>query len=148
MRTVEYTDSFSPDSSVISEVFYDEDSKELFVHLHNGAKVGYRGVAPYTYRHFKGAVSAGHFWNNSIKNNPLLIGISGDVALFKRNSDQTVNVNDASQSEFTVTVELSGTMTFTGTANSGNEALRKVQEALQSTFVGASKVKELKQTFV
>ena len=157
MRTVEYSDSFvAHNSSVIDKVFYNSQTRELFVHLLNGTKVGYRAVPPSIFEQFKSfntpGRSVGSFWNNFIKDRPYYPGISGDVALVGKNTapvDQHVNVNAkvAGGAEFTVVVEVSGLLTFTGTARDGADALRKVNEALNETFSGKSKIKELTQKF-
>lgn len=158
MRTVEYTKSFvAKNSSVIDKVFYAGDTRELFVHLHNGTKVGYRAVPPSVYDQFEAynvpGGSVGAYWNHWIKDKVYYPGISGDVTLVEKGStrNQFVNVNApaavAGDPEFTVTVEVSGLLTFTGTAKDGTDALRKVNEALNETFVGKSKIKELTQKF-
>lgn len=150
-RTVYYDKSFTPSSSVISKVYYDSANRELFVHLHNGARVGYKAVPPTVYDEFSRASSAGNYWNTWIKDKPYYPGTNGDVNLVDYNatSKSSVTVNTpAPDPEFTVRVEVSGTITFAGTAKNGAEALRKVQEALDATFVGTSKVKELTQKFV
>src|ERR1044072_10039854 len=78
-RTIEYTHTFKPTkhSAVVSEVFYDQNHRELFVKLHNGAICGYGPISSYLYEEFRSAESAGNFWNTKIRN--IYGTLNGDV---------------------------------------------------------------------
>lgn len=146
-KQVEYTDHFTPASSVIDEVFYDAKNYELYVILHNGAQPAYRGVSQAEFDGFKNASSAGSYWNRYIKDG--YTGISGDVEFVDPQP-----VPAASEPEFVIVVEVNGTLTITGNAKDGNEALRRVNQVLEETFKGietfrgTAKVKTLTQNFV
>lgn len=140
-KQVKYTDHFVADSSVVDEVYYDDVNKELYVILHNGTRVGYSGVGSYIYRALKDSSSVGAYWNRNVKN--YYHGISGDVEFVDANAKDAV-----AEPEFTVVVTVDGTLTITGTATDGNEALRKVNQVLAETFKGTYKVKSLTQNFV
>lgn len=77
--TVTYTHYYEPEaSSVISQVWYNSQAREMFVQLHNGTLCGYRDVDPKVYEAFtsqeKLGASIGSYWNRFIK--PALEGIS------------------------------------------------------------------------
>lgn len=66
--TFDYTDDFSPNSSFINEVTYNENTKELVVELDTSDDFYvYTNVQPATYRAFKDSSSAGQFYGLYIK---------------------------------------------------------------------------------
>ena len=148
-KQVNYTDTFDADSDVIDKVYYDEKYRELYVVLNSGTVIGYSSVPRYTFDHFRGAISKGSFWNRSIKG--YFRGISGDVQFVAPKPAEHVSaesLNVPSATEFTVVVEVSGTLKITGSARDATDALRKANEILAQTFEGTAKVKELRQSFV
>jgi len=55
------------DSTMIAEVRYDKDSKDLFVTFRTGKIAVYRDVPFYLYRNLVTADSAGHYFATNIK---------------------------------------------------------------------------------
>lgn len=66
MTEYRYTDSFSPDSTLVSSAYFNKGEQKLFVKL--GSNVyGYEKVPSHVWEQFLSAASAGNFYNLSIK---------------------------------------------------------------------------------
>lgn len=60
--------SFKPtNSSIISEVRYNDDNSALYIAFHTGLVYRYADVSLSRYVHFRDAESAGSYFNNRIK---------------------------------------------------------------------------------
>lgn len=91
MKTAYYTESKKVDSSNLSEVFYDDGDKTMYVKFHSGSIAGYRDV-PYTdFRQLASAVSPGRYYNSFVKGK--FRGLNGDVWLAKRPTQQPTTTN-------------------------------------------------------
>lgn len=66
MTTVAFTDEYYPDSSAVDEAFYDENTKTVYVDLHDYI-YAYSGVEKNVWDEFKRASSAGSFYATTIK---------------------------------------------------------------------------------
>lgn len=66
MTTVAFTDEYYPDSSAVDEAFYDENTKTVYVDLHDYI-YAYSGVEKRVWDEFKRASSAGSFYATTIK---------------------------------------------------------------------------------
>lgn len=70
VHSFEYTDDFTPNSSVVEKVFYDEPNERLAVGIKHGPHIyfyEYDGVPADEYALFKSARSAGRYYNWYIK---------------------------------------------------------------------------------
>lgn len=68
MSRVTYTEVFAPDSSLVEGVYYDANTRELTVVLHDEL-YRYSGVGKSTVEAFKNARSAGRFYTSTVKRN-------------------------------------------------------------------------------
>lgn len=66
MTTVSFTDEYYPDSEAVDEAFYDENTKTVYVDLHDTI-YAYSGVEKSVWDEFKRASSAGSFYATRIK---------------------------------------------------------------------------------
>lgn len=66
MITVTYTQDFSPFSSLVDDVYYDADTRELTVDL-NDEIYRYSGVPEQVFNDFRSASSAGGFYTPEVK---------------------------------------------------------------------------------
>lgn len=66
MTTVAFTEEYYPDSSAVDEAFYDENTKTVYVDLHDYI-YAYSGVEKRVWDEFKRASSAGSFYATTIK---------------------------------------------------------------------------------
>lgn len=66
MTEYRYTDSFSPDSTLVSSAYYNKGEQKLFVTL-GSTTYGYEKVPSWIWEQFLTAASAGNFYNLNIK---------------------------------------------------------------------------------
>lgn len=85
-RVVRVVDDYQPDSEVI-EVAYLADNGDLYILLHSGTLVGYRGFGTNWWKSFKGWGSAGQYWNRYIKGK--FTGINTDGVEFRSADEPT-----------------------------------------------------------
>jgi hypothetical protein len=62
-----YTDSFSPDSTLVSVAYYHRGEQNLFVKFSGNGLYGYSKVPSWTWDAFIKAGSAGNYYNTNIK---------------------------------------------------------------------------------
>lgn len=67
MTDYTYTDSFSPDSTLVKKAFYHRGEQNLFVQFAGGGIYGYAKVPSYIYDDFATSTSAGNYYNINIK---------------------------------------------------------------------------------
>lgn len=149
-----YTHVFDADSEVIETVYYSQKTRDLFVALNSGSIAGYKNVPLWVYDQFAGSSSKGRFWNRDIKNR--FATQSGDVVFVPyEKSEEFPTAEEVSEmaertiapGSFKIVFEVSGTLTVTGTAKSGEDAIRLAKAGLDEVFEGKVKLKELIQTF-
>lgn len=148
-RVVKYTDSFTPNSSVIRDVYYDATNNELWVVTHDDNEYGYGNFFPSDYTRFKSAPSIGYHWSKNIQRN--FLSIRDDVVFEEA---QAVKANAGSKYKFSIVAEVSGTISVEVTAASIDEALAEFHNGFKITDTyGKSagdvraKVKEVTQKF-
>lgn len=145
-RTVEYTHHFQPAkySEVVKEVFYNANSKELYVVLHSGTIAGYHGVWEDEYNGFCTSASAGQYWNWYIKGK--YNTLSGDVNFVPYEETSSDAVMKNPEKTFNVTVAVNGELRFTVYNSDIVSATKNVHELIEKSFVsGAFYVKEVKE---
>lgn len=120
-KTVEYTHRYTPSSTALKDVFYDQANNELYVQFHNGRIAGYQKVALTVFESFRNAHSAGRFYNDWVLNR--YSGTSGDVTFRPKAEPETVMTTD----NYTVYYTLTGKVTLA--ASSVQEAVDKVKKA-------------------
>lgn len=59
--------SFTPISSLIKSVQWDDDSEQMLVTFNSGAEFVYKDVPYHIYKNFEGATSAGKYFAQNIK---------------------------------------------------------------------------------
>lgn len=67
MTEYRYTDSFSPDSTLVSSAYYNRGEQKLFVKFGGNGTYGYEKVPSWVWDQFSKAASAGNFYNKEIK---------------------------------------------------------------------------------
>ena len=67
MTDYRYTDSFSPDSTLVHSAYYNKGEQKLFVKLGGNGLYGYEKVPSWVWDQFSKAASAGNFYNKEIK---------------------------------------------------------------------------------
>ena len=67
MTDYKYTDSFSPDSTLVSVAYYNRGEQKLFVKFGGNGLYGYEKVPSYIWDQFTKAASAGNYYNTNIK---------------------------------------------------------------------------------
>jgi hypothetical protein len=76
-QTVHYTEKAQPHSSAIDEIYYDDNTEQMFVKFKAGNIAGYRGVTRAVFNEFKNSNSVGKYYSSWIRGN--YTGVSGDV---------------------------------------------------------------------
>jgi len=67
MTDYTYTDSFTPDSTLVKRAFYHRGEQNLFVQFAAGGIYGYAKVPSHVWENFAKAASAGNHYNSDIK---------------------------------------------------------------------------------
>lgn len=90
-RTVEYDIHYNNfDSSVLSDIYYDGQNRELFVKFKHGGLAGYKNVGPVLAKQFMEAPSIGSYYSRIIKTGVHNTSTtSGDVELVERKPKNT-----------------------------------------------------------
>lgn len=146
-KTVFYTHTFQPESEVISEVVYNDETNEMYVMLHNDVVCGYGRVPFLEYTRFRLAPSAGRYWNLNIKHNPAYKGIDGDAMFVPaKQTDEPLQFTKTTEnSEFKVVVRVEGTLEFLTDQPDALAAAQHIKEILNKAVVdGIAFIKEVK----
>lgn len=150
-----FTDSFAFDSSVLESGYYNKNTLDLFLSLHNGATVGYKSVQVQTWDSLINAVSPGGYWNRNIK--PYYEGQDAGVGLQYQSpydDDPKPEYTEARVSsketpvKYSVKVNVNGVLEFSGETTDPSKTKESLEGSLSKMITsGTFKITEVRHLF-
>ncbi len=121
--------SFNWDSDLVDSIYYNDSFYELWVVLHGGRTYAYNGVALNTYNNFVNAVSAGQFYNKTIRG-------AGVYSLGFRGFDKDIDFVDLSAKkdagqQYEVEVQVTLTVSVKVTADNFDSAAQLAMDEVE-----------------